>query len=1720
MASDAALSAEAKALVESITRSHGYLGEDVLRLMPADIRRTVEASLINEARVGNTVKALVKNLERGSGHFVFELLRNADDNQFTNAAMLGEDPYVTFKISPSCITVECNEDGFTPENLTSLCAIGRSSKVDSPGYFGQEGIGFKSVFTVAHKVHIQSGRYSFSFNHRSGQSGMGMISPTWEDPEQSLHQATTRIRLHLHPELANTTDPPYIHRLEDIRATHLLFLRNIRRINIVHVTDDDVVLQFRKLSIRQNMANFMTVTDNENSVASKSSNYYIHKYLVLDLPRDKKMMCPQIRTTAQESLSPSEIVLAFPVNETQSDPVLSNQEIFSFLPLANMGFKFLIQADFVTQASCHEIDTSSGRNGALLHWVAVAFIRAIRELGKTKDFRFKWMRYLPQKGDHSRDGYWKELYNNIKAKIEETPLIFNSAERYLYSTTQMKRLTPLAADDKGCPIFEDASPAMYISESYEGSDLNLLTDYGLEWMTFRDILTRASSDLGRLNSRMKSTTQSDEWHTAAARCLAYPFENTLVPGSNYVRTLELIPLENGTWISATSASTPLSFASTGGVAIPKDLPLTFINSSATKNDARATLFRHLGAEEPSISRIRELIFNKYPANSDGTLSFDELNISEDESLAHLEFLYLTHHGTSADVENYKRVAIFTESKTWRVPFSEDVYFLTTRRYGVKSLLEPSTDSEPPNVEFLSYRYVLRRKEPAWSYWLQANLGIRIQPRFIDNNRPTAILRYVMDHRKTELLGVLWNYWPEIGNDVEGCKSIREEIGNCFVPCTNGLTKLNQSYLPLPNLLASCSQFLGDTTFFPFLNLSATPAPTQFRSWGFLSENFGVEDSLNVLFYQDVLVGIAERDHEGEYGQDIPMKTFELYEVMSKQIGTKIQGTEDQMDYIRSMFRASGWPLILLPIIGAAGDRWKNVDDCRWDCPANMKSLSGLRSHYASIFTEAVLSGTIMPFMRDVGVKDLSSKDIIDELRLQRGREDEGPDKDLIRELYSWLADLLSNSAESHRESVRETFKNEALIFAEGEEGDWHETQGCIWSSKTYMLSKIDLSSHYPDMESVFITGLGVSTLTLEIAYEELRIKGAIGSTVDEMKAELWQFNSLLSTTYNKPDPGPILASQVFPVKCPKESVQLMSAAGSDFVVVDRKPLEEKFRGLVKILDFSLNEVHRLHPFLQWAGLEDRRLSVRVTEVITGVTIATTEAETRQKFRRSVESKAYALCRIARHLRSPRAENPEALYRTLKRVEMVETSSIRAELRLIEDGHALKVTQAEANLHIDSKGDIMKVYVPNDRSCRAKGLLYDLPQAFYNWIIEEKTPKIATVESEVIKRLIATILVAKHSFVDALLDAEGIVGLDFTEDSHASDGHIVSEKQGQIPSTPIIVLDEDENEDEDGIIVLESPTPAASPGSSSVHEPRNNDENLSPGPRSGSSKPSTSSPGSSVSVSLQTIVPSPSSPASSPESDPPLGSKSGEKAVVLEEPTYVLLLDYVIRAGRVAGIPSKMFDMSDLKRSLPRQAENENPADYFNHSSSKGDDRKSMMGAAGELYVFELLSHLDPSLPDFTPDIWHSTVRHWVAAHPQYEDLQPWTGMEIADMVYTDSKGVLTEALIENGYLERERWGGHKPRYYIEVKATPWECSAQFFLSRWQYNRMSKMTEENLYEGHEAIYVIFRVYYLGTSSVSCQLYPNPTRLIDKGILSFEPPTDRSWVVRAKPHYNML
>lgn len=101
----------------------------------------------------NKTEMLRRALERiiqlytDKSHFVYELLQNAEDSGATS---------IRFEQFVDRLEVYHNGKPFTVQNLSALCDIGKSDKVNDLNQIGEFGVGFKSVFGICETVKLYS----------------------------------------------------------------------------------------------------------------------------------------------------------------------------------------------------------------------------------------------------------------------------------------------------------------------------------------------------------------------------------------------------------------------------------------------------------------------------------------------------------------------------------------------------------------------------------------------------------------------------------------------------------------------------------------------------------------------------------------------------------------------------------------------------------------------------------------------------------------------------------------------------------------------------------------------------------------------------------------------------------------------------------------------------------------------------------------------------------------------------------------------------------------------------------------------------------------------------------------------------------------------------------------------------------------------------------------------------------------------------------------------------------------------------------------------------------------------------------------------------------------------------------------------------------------------------------------------------------------------------
>jgi hypothetical protein len=101
-------------------------------------------SIVNnlQGMIERSLEKLSNDLYSEQGHFVLELVQNADDNQYSSDRL----PTLRFVVSSDRILVCNNEIGFQPNNIDAICNVGKSTKgKHKQGYAGHKGLTLNQI---------------------------------------------------------------------------------------------------------------------------------------------------------------------------------------------------------------------------------------------------------------------------------------------------------------------------------------------------------------------------------------------------------------------------------------------------------------------------------------------------------------------------------------------------------------------------------------------------------------------------------------------------------------------------------------------------------------------------------------------------------------------------------------------------------------------------------------------------------------------------------------------------------------------------------------------------------------------------------------------------------------------------------------------------------------------------------------------------------------------------------------------------------------------------------------------------------------------------------------------------------------------------------------------------------------------------------------------------------------------------------------------------------------------------------------------------------------------------------------------------------------------------------------------------------------------------------------------------------------------------------------
>ncbi|KAL1659087.1 hypothetical protein GGF50DRAFT_131293 [Schizophyllum commune] len=886
------MSAEAQKLIEEIRDGYGS-GRSAQAKMQQD--PSLQAVIGNlTTTLENACRNVSEDLYAKSPHFILEMVQNADDNKYAE----GTKPTLTIRIEDHAVTFSSNELGFEPANVRAICSVGKSTK---KGMSGRCYVGFKSCFKVADVVHIASRDFQFKFDKREK---LGMITPIW-CTDYPITKGQTTFRLELSPGESGAALAEHASKLE---PSLLLFLRQLNTLKVETALSgqNPQTIHFKYRTTDD--PDVITLTRWEDHRTTRDTYFIVH-HTVQGMPEEEK----------RRDINSTEVTLAFPIDK-EGAPQARAEYAHAFLPLRKYGFKFIIQADFLTPASREDILEEKPWNITLRGGLLAAVLAAIERLKTREAMKFTWFRFLPLETDVS-NGYFKPLVANVRRSLAAKSLFLSQDGEY-HRAGQLLILPYWAVyqekeNDKSVTkplIPEEYLPFVwYLHSSYDtgiSGDGPLLEGLGLKRMNSAQFINALQAMVNKRAHEGRSPAWFDAVYSNLYRIYDEPSNPNQKRGRRSypyqapIEALKLIPLSDGTWSSKVDGLKIYFDFNLGD--IPDDLGLYRLRPSTDLSLAPRSFYQRMGVQAAKPADIAKQLMERHRHNPPTELA---------ALIKHARFLF-THRETVHGAVSLNHFRVMDSQG--ELGHGKDMY-LPGESSGRLETVLPS-----PPARFLHHAYIEQYSndptlQKKWLKWLSDGsngLGLHTSPRLTADMKLSEEAALMLEKVNTrQLLAILKRHWSGDRGSTKLSRDAQNQISNTLVECGGVRVQLRQTYVKRNSLA-------DDTSGLPFLPLDEPENP----EWDFL-RRFGVSSEINGSFYLRQLKGLQS---QGEALSEEDMNA--LY----RQLETRFN---DDATAIREAFHT-------LPLIyNYKKKEWCAFADAVWTGPANMRFKTAVQTLY-------------------------------------------------------------------------------------------------------------------------------------------------------------------------------------------------------------------------------------------------------------------------------------------------------------------------------------------------------------------------------------------------------------------------------------------------------------------------------------------------------------------------------------------------------------------------------------------------------------------------------------------------------------------------------------------------------------------------------------------------------------------------------------------------------
>lgn len=337
-----------------------------------------------QSSLANSAKILADDLYAKDTHFLFELIQNAEDNEYAPEVS----PNLRFSletreiegVQERVLIVHNNETGFIEQHVRAICRIGDSTKQKVEGYIGEKGIGFKSVFRVTKCPYIFSNGFQFCLPDYDEDTGLRYIVPRWvmQPPADCVVADETTILLPV-----NKDDKAFdtvSRALRDIAPETILFLRKLHALEIyVRITDDEdeyeIVIEksVQRVMQRSSLVELTYLKRSKGSTDLLETSLYWVTTIEFDRP-------DVAAHEKRKGITSRPVSVAIPLSQ-QSDKNPFQGKLFAYLPVwQETGLPFIMNADFLLVSSREGIQEDLAWNKWLRDCIAETYQVAFADL--------------------------------------------------------------------------------------------------------------------------------------------------------------------------------------------------------------------------------------------------------------------------------------------------------------------------------------------------------------------------------------------------------------------------------------------------------------------------------------------------------------------------------------------------------------------------------------------------------------------------------------------------------------------------------------------------------------------------------------------------------------------------------------------------------------------------------------------------------------------------------------------------------------------------------------------------------------------------------------------------------------------------------------------------------------------------------------------------------------------------------------------------------------------------------------------------------------------------------------------------------------------------------------------------------------------------------------------------------------------------------------------